>query len=436
MKTLPFENSEKKITRKKTPEKNQELILWQQIQLIYTFLQKPNNWYTGLTIKKYLRKKIFGNNQLTNSHILSGRWSAYSHFSHLESFKNLITKFQLKNEAKILTHPLIPAEFVQELINQNFQVESFDIDKNTLNWNPLDLKKKIEINYDLIIFFSFNGLVEEIQEIFPILKKKVIPVLLILENTKLNDQIKEFLNHFSGGVLWNFGQFFWSDFVNSITNYDFKNIVKVESLENTFVTQNCYFSWFTENRTRSILENHLSESHEINQKIAESLFYLLVQKWQKFSLQNYLVGIFRGFFLTVKIKNPKEAVEIIKNNWEKSLRLAIPDLFLELQDVSAYNSSKVNLQVSAQEWQKYFVASVPQRKKGGLEVPSFFLSRQYLRYFVYTTEREFWTSFILTSQKTNFESIFEKNIEIHPIISGMNLPNTDFVSQYILILKI
>jgi len=445
MKTLPFENSEKKLPKKTvSTEINEELVLWRQIQLIYTFLQKPDSWYTGLSIKKFLKKQIFSSHKITNSHILSGRWSAYAHFSYLQSFKNLINKFQLEKNAKILIHPLIPENLVEELL-KNYQVESLDIDKNTLNWNLSDFEKKLETHYDLVIFFSFNGLIEEVAKAQEILKQKVVPSFLILDNPSSNHQTVEFLDQFSGAVLWNFGDFFWPDFVNSVGNL---NNLNSEILENNqtknskkvsfqkLQTQKCYFSWFSENRTRSVLENHLGDSHQKNLKIVESVFYLLVQKWQKFNFRNYFGGMFGGLFLATKIKNSTEALEIITSNWPQSLNLAIPDVVLELQELTQNYSKKNNSQIGAQEWQKYFIASIPQRMNGSLEVPSFFLPRQYLSYFIYTTERDFWVNFILNHQKTTFENTFYNFWQIHPIIKKMNLVNTNFISQYILILKV
>lgn len=446
MKTLPLVNQDPKSTSslknsqnralalaKSEPlalsqQKIQEQKLWRQIQLIYTFLQKPNSWYTGLSIKKYLKTKIFAN-KITNPQIVSGRWSAYAHFSYSQSFINLINKFQLPKTAKILLHPLTPSFLVDYLVAQNWQIDSLDIDKNNLNWPPDKLEEKLTNAYDLVIFYSFNGLVEEIDQAQKILKNKVIPSLIILDNSRLNSQTVALVDNFSGGVLWTAKSNYWPGFLKDLSGLQY-------ALAKENQEQNWYFSWFGESRTRSVLENHLSDSHEVNHQIIEAVFYLLVQKWQQYNWRNYLGGFLGGFFLTTKIKNSSQAQKIISELWPQSLELAIPDVVLELQNLESKAISKPATKTSAQEWQKYFIASLPKRSTGSLEVPSFFIPRQYLSYFVYTTEPQFWIDFILTHQKVKLEELFIKLPPLHPLIKSMNLTNTNFVAQYILILKV
>ena len=448
MKTLPF-NSRNSIQKarisetlaKKTPKlETEEDKIWKQIQIIYTFLQKPNSWFTGLSIKNYLKKAIFGKHKITNPYILSGRWSAYAHFSYIQSFQNLLNKFQL-TQARVLVHPLTPDFLVQKLIERKWQIDTLDIDKNTLNWNFLDFSKQLENGYDLVIFYSFNGLVEEISQAQEILKQKVIPAMLILENPRLNQETVNLLNIFGGGVCQKFGLSFWPEYLNSIFKISHDLDLKAgENQQNSqqiqqITPQNWYFSWFGENRTRSVLESHLGESQEISQETIESIFYLLVKKWQTFSFKNYLFGFLGGLFLKNKIKNSQEAKIIITKNWSQSLDLAIPDVVL---DLLPFENEKLEIRknkIKAQDWQKYFIASLPERAVGSLEVPSFFLPRKYLNYFIYTTEPKFWIDYILSYQKAEFEEVFSQLSPIHPIIKELNLPNVSFICQYILILQ-
>ena len=403
-KTLPFDkkshnwqstlqnsqnNSQNPIQKPKSSQYQKsanEKLLWEQIQLIYTFLQKPNAWYTGLSVKKWLRKNIITNTK--NNQIIAGRWSAYCHFSQTQSFCNLLDKFQLMSNSQILIHPLLPSFLVDELIKRNFKITSFDIDKNHLNWRVGDLTEFLKNhNFDLIIFYTFNGLVEEINSSLSILSSKIVPSLVVIDNERLNEQTLEFFENLNlGGILYFGGLDLWTPFLNQV-------------LDKKISQQNWYFSWFLENRTRSILENHLSDSQEINQKLVESFFYLLVQKWQKQSLTNYFSGLFKGILLKNKIKNDQEALQIISQNWSKTLEFAIPDLVFEMEleikkSVNSPNSANLSTQnqldpslsnfysnsnsinsqktqPKAQNWQQYFANSIPKRPSGSLQVPVF-----------------------------------------------------------------
>lgn len=438
-KTLPFTkkpyNSQSNLQQNQIKNSNltqksaNEKLLWQQIQLIYTFLQKPNSWYTGLSVKRWLKKNILTNTK--NHQINAGRWSAYCHFSQLQSFCNLLDKFQLATNSQILVHPLLPDFLAQELIKRGFKIISFDIDKNNLNWQVGDLTEFLKTwNIDLVIFYSFNGLVEEIVQNLSILLGKVVPSLVIIDNEKLSHQTLELFEKLSlGAVLYFGGKDLWTPFLNQV-------------LDNKIAQQNWYFSWFLETRTRSILENHLSVSQETNQKLVESFFYLLVQKWQKQSLVNYFSGLFKGILLKNKIKNNQEAIQIIGENWSKTLEFAVSDLIFEMEleikkstnQTESQNNTKN--QIKAQNWQQYFANSIPKRPSGSLQVPVFFTLRNYLCYFIFTTEKDFWQDFLLQNYKMAHDDFFLPLQPISPIITKMDLPNVAFIQKYLLVIKL
>lgn len=441
-KTLPFgdkkshnsqNNSENQIQKSnsQTQKSAGEKLLWQQIQLIYTFLQKPNSWYTGIAIKKWLKKNILINTK--NHQINASRWSAYCHFSQAQSFCNLLDKFQLIANSQILIHPLLPDFLVEELIKRGFKITSFDIDKNHLNWRVGDLTEFLKNrNIDLVIFYSFNGLVEEIEASLSILSSKVVSSLVVIDNDKLNHKTLELFEKLNlGGVLYFGGLNLWTPFLNQV-------------LDSKIAQQNWYFSWFLETRTRSILENHLSQSQEINQKLVESFFYLLVQKWQKQSLSNYFSGLFKGILLKNKIKNDQEALQIISQNWSKSLEFAVSDLVFEMElEIKKSTNLPINsphnipkIQPKAQNWQQYFANSIPKRPSGSLQVPVFFTLRNYLCYFIFTTEKDFWQDFLLQNYKLKYSEFFFQLQPISPIIAQLNLPNATFIQKYLLVIKL
>ncbi|MFM7859417.1 MAG: hypothetical protein ACKO96_47710, partial [Flammeovirgaceae bacterium] len=83
-------------------------------------------------------------------------------------------------------------------------------------------------------------------------------------------------------------------------------------------------------------------------------------------------------------------------------------------------------QTKAKDLYDYFIQKIPSRPEGSLEIPNFFLDRNYTKYFFYTTELEFWQSEL---QRLGFEG--QKITQIHQIVQDdQSLSNANFVYQY------
>lgn len=399
-------------------------ILWSKTQLFYNALSKRDKWYTGLSIKRYLRTQVFAYKpEFNNPAITTGRWSAYCHYSLILSFKNLLDKHGLTKGQTVLIHPLLPFDLIQEIQSQGYMIKTLDIEKTTLCFDPEKLKKLLEQEQiDLIIYPISNGLYGVVADQLDIIKQHTIPTLLFVDEPNINFELLNLFEKLTlGSVLWNFGDSFLDEEIQDISGQQFDS-------------QSWYISWFVETRTRSILEYHLSSSQDNFEPIVEALFFLLLEKYKKkdFRALPYFV-LAKNFFLKNKFKKTKEAKELLDEKYLTVFESAIPDLIFDLSllnktdesikaETMVHNSSKSQQKVKA--LYEFLISQIPSRPEGTLEITDFYLDKTYLRYFFFTTETDYWLR-ELTSRGFKVSGFNHINPEIIA-----NLEQASFISNY------
>jgi len=365
-------------------------ILWSKIKLFYNTLSKRGSWYTGLSIKKYLRTRIFQyKKDFNNSAISTGRWSAYCHYSLVLSFKNLLEKHTLGKNSTVLIHPFLPWELVDEIRSLGCKILTLDIEKTTLCFNTEKLKKTLAENkIDLLIYSIDNGLYDTPSKQLPIINDFTVPTMIFVDEPAINSELILLFEKLNlGSVLWNFGDSFLDDELQEISNQEFP-------------TKNWYISWFLETRTRSILEYHLSSSQDYFEPIVEALFYLLLDKYKKKDFKAIFYSIIvNRILLKNKLKKPQEAKDILEEKYLTVFQSAIPDIIFDLalmenqKDPETPESlihSSSSLQQKVRSLYQFLSSQVSARPEGSLEIPDFFLDKTYNNYFFYTTEIEYW----------------------------------------------
>jgi hypothetical protein len=374
---------------------NTDKNLFEKIKLLYNFFSKRQSWYTGLSIKRYLKKEVFGvKKEFSNPAIVAGRWSAYCHYSLILAFTNLLHKNQITEDSVVFVHPLLPAPLIDQLTSFKCKVVSLDIDKNTLAFDTQSLLSYVRqlratgTTPDLIIHYGFNGLYESITESLKETQKLAIPSVVVVDNQNLNHSLLDlFESQTLGGVVWNFGDSFFDDHLDKVLDVDLK-------------TQGWYISWSIETRMRSLLEYHLSKSHDVYEVVFEAYFYKLLCDYQKSDWRGRIYKILANrYLLKTKFKDEQTAVETIKTKYPELFHAAVPDTVFDLQlnfpekypksDLEmTYNSG--DLQQKAKKLYDFFRQNISNRAAGSLEIPDFYLDRTYLKYFVYTTEPKYW----------------------------------------------
>lgn len=412
---------------------NQSSNVKTQLDIVGGYLRSPGRLYTGTAIKRYIKANIFG--QKTDFHsrsIDSGRWSAYCHFNLVSSVANLLTKNHIQAGNKVLVHPLTPPKVVEHLINQNLNLVTLDIDKSTLAWEPASLMALVEESKpDLVINYSDTGLVNNLIQLIPYLETQTVPILTILDSSGLNSSVFEYIQKLGiGSVVLNHGPEFWSR--------ELENLSGITGIK----SDTWYLSWHNENRTRSILEYSLNDSHQVYQPILEALEYILLDRaskgdWKITAMQAGKKLVQAGTALewkelfATKFRSVREAKDQIVRELPKTLSAAVPDIVFDLDLIT--NRKPANLsnnshqyQITAKSWQEYFLSQLNTRPSGSLEIPTFYLNQGYLQYFVFTTEPEFWLNALVGKKYT-----LNRGKPIHPFFaSNKTLVNTHFVSKY------
>lgn len=451
-------------------DKQKAEFLRERLNLLTTYLQKTDRWYTGTSIKIFLKKNIFQLQSSENLIIKTGRWSAYCHYSIQESLNNLLDKSTIDIESKILVHPLLPSELLAILKKKKVQLLTLDIEKDTLAWDLQKLEKFLSTQkIDLVINFSFNGLYKPLIEQVEIFKAKIIPQIIIIDKPFITTKLLElFSKQVLGSILWNFGDSFWDQELNLW-------------LTEKLTIKNWYLSWHFENRTSSILEYHLSKSQKKYELIVKNYYRLILEKYRKFNwLQSLFYTLFAMFALEINFLEKQNTEQEILNFYKQTVAFALPDLIFDLQilnqnllqkflpvkkiedqnNLKTSFKSKINtkikytqtenstnskknldkqiflnylkidqeiyLQKQAEKYYQEFTKQVDLRPKGSIEIPRFFLDQVYLDYFFYSTEIAYW-------QKI-YPSL--KRITVDPWFLQQNLPNLNFIHKYGLTLKV
>jgi len=397
-----------------------------QLKTTFKALRNQKRWFTGLPIKRYLRQQIFDEfSDFNNSAINLGRWSCYAHYSLTQSLQNLLQKNQIVPRQRVLVHPLTPARVVDSLIAANLEIYTLDINKEDLLFEYTTFKNFLQQKpIDLVIHYSSNGLYEGLQNLLQITKDKTIPSILIFDNWLVNQSLSQVLKKQElGGVIWNFGDSFVDNQLNTV-------------LEKPVANQNWFLSWQIETRTRSLLEYHLLDSQQVYTKLIEALYLLLIQKQQKYNklafLKRYVMQPF--FKYQHDLKNLEKEISQVYNQIFDS---AVADLFFELQllipqELQNFPSPKQDfenesiMQRRAREFYDFLQFSLPKVESGSLEILEFFLDKVYLEYFFLSTERQNWIQ--------RFNTVGIEAVQFQPmatIFKNQNyLTNAKLVSQF------
>lgn len=404
-----------------------------KIKLLTGGLKKQGAWYTGLSVKRYLRKEIFKlqTPQFVNTAINSGRWSAYCHYFQEKAFINLLDKNEVQFGSVVVIHPLLPENLVDILVKRQVEMIFLDISKTTHNLDITDLSKMIQSRkqdrpVELVIHYGFNGLYQEISDMVKMTQEAVISSLVVIDNFDLNlDLLTLFETLTMGGILWNFGDSFFDDQLNLAS-------------ETSLPTQNWFISWQIENRIKSALEYHLSDSHKIVLPLVQAYLYLLIEKSKLYNWTGYISSFLStNFWFKNIFKTPLEAQEALVDSYNKLHEVAIPDLVFDLQAVSPerykdfgkaeeliHRSSR--LQSRSKDLNDHFLQNLSTQEEGSLEIPDYFLDKSYLKYYVYTTNPQYWI------ENMKFFGFYAETLPgVHQIIKDSpNLINANFVAEY------
>jgi hypothetical protein len=172
--------------------------------------------------------------------------------------------------------------------------------------------------------------------------------------------------------------------------------------------------------------------------LIQGYLYLLIEKSKEYNWKGHFNSLLStNFWFKNIFKNKLEAEDALINGYNKLYEVAIPDLIFDLQAVSPERSKDFGkpeqvvekssrLQARSKDLNDHFLQNLNGRAEGSLEIPDYFLDKSYLKYFVYTTESQYWVD-----NMKFFGFYAEKLPGVHQIIKNSpNLVNANFVAEY------
>lgn len=427
------------------------------------YLDNPGRMYTGLEAKKYWKQVIFSlYGAMQNDSIRAGRWSAYGHFSKLSSVQNILQKHQIARASRVWVHPLLDAGIIDDLIFQETDITSFDVDKDTLNWRIGDIKMALlrsstnKTLPELVILNSIAGMGEEIKQLIEIFNNYHLPILLISNEGELNLSLLESIGSIkNGSVIVNHQNNFWVKqlelFLDKLPENEIQicrnEISDLKTKIQSFDT--IYLSFFIENRASSILEYHLNNSENmwsihlqvisfLKSKIQNKINFLEIIKnlTDKFTTGNFKLP--KKAVINKEIKSIKDAILKLSETVSFIGALAIPDIVFELNTLFNLENPIEPIKLSELGLEKqnisrglhtFFTNQVATRPSGTIEVPTFYFNRVYSRYFCYSTEGKYWQEHL---QEKDIQINYGHNV--HPIFKDRpHLENVNFISKFLII---
>ncbi|NJL96351.1 hypothetical protein HC766_05275 [Candidatus Gracilibacteria bacterium] len=393
-------------------------------RILFNALNKQHRWYTGIPIKKYIQKNIFATDpNFYNKSITSSRWSAYCHYSPLKSIQNLLEKNQVNERSTILAHPLLSKNIINQLQKNNCHITSTDIDKNSLNFDTKELQHIIQKNKpDLILNYSPLGLYSDLIDQTKLCEQFLIPhISFIPDPTITLDLMNLFESTNLGGVIINAGFSFADNHLNEVLDIKLTN-------------KKWYISWQIEQRTKSILEYHLQQSHQQYSQIIEAYYYLLLKKQPRI-LNQLLPRIAGSTFMKHKFDTVQDAMATLIEQYTNIQNQAVPDIFFDLENHHPSTLSKLSysqlqdldsyLHHQTKQLHNFMSKEVERQPKGTLEIPKFFQDKTYLSFAFFTTNHNLWNRYFEDLNLT-----YRQQIEQHISIKNLNLNNVNFVYNY------
>jgi hypothetical protein len=389
---------------------------WSIIQKLFTALQQPQKLYTGIHLKQLIKQQVLSlKPDFQNHPINSGRWSAYCHYSPLAAFTNLLDKHQIDEHSTVVIHSLLHPACMDELIRRQCSLIVTDITLDTLSIDHSQLDIALESNPDLIIHYSSNGLYQEITELLSFTNELKIPSLVFIDNELPTIELLElFEAHHFGSVIWNFGDSFLDDQLNTVLNNPLRN-------------QKWYVSWYIETRTHTSLEYHLSSSKEITIPLLENYLYLLLNQHKAKGLKEKLYPLLYSFLSKQKIDNPELAKIQIVEAYNELKYAAIPDIIFEIEEILPFGARPSNLR-EIEELEHYihlknseFFQKVIDQE--GIRTTTIDPMRIYLQSTVYTGSKLAWKRHLIDKGYQLME------YSIHPEISALEHPHTTTIEQ-------
>jgi hypothetical protein len=321
-------------------------------KIIFAAKVKGGKFFTQIAAKKYFKKSILSQSTspITNLLLLNNEFEYSAYGSMINAFKDCIANLNIQSGATILTHPFTPIEIVNTLKNNGNKIVFYSIDVDTLSIEKNNFQNIIQFQKPtLVIHYSINQLLSEIQSELEFLDKNNTQLLVIDNNTVHNSEYFELINSMQSGsyiqllsdnitaqilhdltgievdrssvyTVLNFGH----DLLNSITPKANKNLLLHSELADTLYQ--LLFNQQTKKGIMDTLKNSLIKQTLSSQKnltqaqLVES-FNQIYNKTNKEMIPDYIFELINTLELTIDNQTSIDNAQSITNMNSKKLKI-------------------------------------------------------------------------------------------------------------------
>jgi hypothetical protein len=408
------------------------------------YITRPNKWYTGLSVKKYIKKSIFNLiDNFYNPAINASRWSAYAHLDLNVSFRNIIQKYYLTEESRVIVHPLLPKNLIEILKETGCNIYFIDLDLSTLGLIQENLETYLSLLSnqglypDLIVNYNTNGIFSTLEKELEITESRSIPTLLVSNNFQINTGLVQIFQKITLG----------SVILKSTPNFYLNDLFDFVDQKANFET---FLSFHVEDRTKSIPEYHLKESHDFYKKLISSFYYIYNDRLFKRNLFKKIVWDVSKKFVFEKDYLPKditEAENFIKSSANEITLYALPDLvfdYLIEQQLYYYNDQIISIQKSlyfqeaTKQLHNFLQTYITQTNSQNDFIPELEKDSEYLEITFYTQNKSDWIKYFSEQNIKCFdfgdydESLeFQSNLKNARVVynNGLRINLSDYINM-------
>lgn len=365
------------------------------VKTLENSLKSSTSWYTGISIKEFITTNILSQSDIIRQDILSGKWSAYAHFSPAASIKNLLLKSGYTS-GDVVIDSLVPEEIIQFCDNYNFKIMPY-------RDQTLEYSKEYNPSKPLILTVK-NGDTSYINSFLDSIKTPQVRVFLIIDSGVLTRSLVELSQHpvITGCVF----------IIDNIFT-----IFSPANQDNLSYFPTVAISYFIEPRVTSTLEYHLSESKDQILPFITHLYnsYSSTQKglnsWINLQYQKSVYGIGKQDF-------SKQVV----NLWNSLYLVALPDVLFQIITTKKKQLDESVLVQNKKNIYDFFIQEIKRQPQGTLMLPkqnSYDISTRLL---LFTTDKDGWV-----------KKLSDNNYNIYPVTT---LNKNDFMSKYGLLIDL
>jgi hypothetical protein len=398
-----------------------------KLEILDHSLENRNSWYTGESIKSFLKSTIFSLTEPENTKnqlFYSNNCQAYCHYSSTSAFINMLDRHQVNKYSKVLLHPLLSPDLIDIIISRGSNIIFCDIDTANLSFEKIQFETIIKKEKpNLIIHFNDNGLYIPLQDLLRPSNILNIPSMIIINNQTITQDFMSLINaHVLGSLIWNAGECFQDTVLSEVANKSFKHA-------------SWTISWLIGVEIKSPTSEDFNDNVILYEPVVRAYYYDLLLKYREFGIKTIFYDFHHKSARKMRKFDRPQSDKKIQDSFENILLAPIPDIVFDLKNTSTSSDIIINdllntqklstkLKTSTLSLESILLADIKLAAKDTDLVKTANRNYTYLKYFFYTLDKQFWADWAYKKKL----KIYELQ-PLHDVFVNTNLPNAKMVSE-------